>query len=86
MQVVVNSPGALGRAIRDARVAAGLTQRQLADRAGTKQPTVSNVERGITAGSLGTVFRLLAALQLELVLQPRASSDPARAWERGSGG
>jgi transcriptional regulator with XRE-family HTH domain len=73
----------LGRALRDARREHGLTQRQLATLSGVAQPTISNIERGVSSVSLDTLLRILAALRLELVLQPRASDDLASHWQHG---
>lgn len=69
----VQSAGALGRAIRDARRARGLTQSELADLSGLTQPTVSSAERGARDVSFDTVLRLFAALQLDLVAESRSA-------------
>ena len=81
MQTLVQSPSALGRAVRDARRLAGLTQQQLARLAGVAQPTVSNMERGASRVSLDTLLRILAALKLELILQSRESRGLAARWQ-----
>jgi transcriptional regulator with XRE-family HTH domain len=60
--------------LREARTRAGLTQRELAKRAGTAQSVVARVERGQTSPTLETLTRLLAAtgfnVRMELVPQP----------------
>jgi len=71
MQTLVLSPASLGRALRDARLAKGLTQGQLAKRAGVSQPTISSVERGVSNVSLDTLLRLVATLRLEILLRSR---------------
>ena len=81
MHTLVQSPTALGRALRDARRRQGLTQQQLAGLTGVAQPTVSNVERGAKRVSVDTILRLSAALNLELVLQSRPDVDLAAAWQ-----
>ena len=81
MQTLVQSPLALGRALRDARRRRRLTQQQLADLAGVTQATVSNVERGVSRVSLTTLLRILAALKLELIVQSRESESLATAWQ-----
>ena len=81
MRTLVQSPLALGRALRDARRRRRLTQQQLADLAGVTQPTVSNVERGVSRVSLTTLLRILAALKLELIVQSRESESLATAWQ-----
>jgi len=81
MRTLVQSPLALGRALRDARRRKRLTQQQLADLAGVTQATVSNVERGVSRVSLTTLLRILAALKLELIVQSRESESLATAWQ-----
>ena len=72
MRTLVQSQKALGRAVRDARRRQGLTQRNVAEKAGIGQPTVSNVERGTQSVTLDTLLRILSTLRLELIIQDRA--------------
>ncbi|HUF27834.1 MAG TPA: helix-turn-helix transcriptional regulator [Gemmatimonadaceae bacterium] len=55
-----------GALVRDARRAAGLSQRELARRAGTAQSVVARVESGRTSPSSATLARLLGAAGREL--------------------
>lgn len=66
-----------GRLLRDARTHAGLSQRELARRAGTAQSVVARVERGLTSPGWETLSRLLAAAGFELQpgLVPRPAGD-----------
>jgi transcriptional regulator with XRE-family HTH domain len=59
--------------IRHARHAAGITQLEVAQRAGTAQPAVAAYESGARAPSLTTLVRLLSACEhdVELVTHPR---------------
>ncbi len=57
--------------VRTARRRAGLTQRELADRAGTSQPAVARCERGGVIPTLASLNRLLRACSEELVLSSR---------------
>lgn len=77
--MVVTSLG--GDLIREARRRAGLTQADLAARAGTSQSGIARWESGRTAVSLDDVLRLvrLCAFDLELLLLPRDESDMAQA-------
>ena len=70
-----------GDLIREARRRAGLTQAELAVRAGTAQPAIARWESGRTAVSLDDVLRLvrLCGFDLELMLVPRDESDLAQA-------
>lgn len=47
--------------VREARLRAGLTQRELARRAETSQSVVARIEQGRSDPSTGTLARLLAA-------------------------
>jgi HTH-type transcriptional regulator/antitoxin HipB len=58
-----------------------MTQEEVAARAGIAQPTLSNIERGEASVPLSTLLRVLSALDLELVVQPRQSRDLARVWD-----
>ena len=55
-----------GRLVRRAREQAGLSQRELARRAGTSQSVVARIEHGRTDPSTATLARLLAAAGFEL--------------------
>ena len=80
---IVNSTSLLGRSIRDARRRQGRTQSELAVRAGVTQATVSNVERDVSPPGMDTILRLLAAVRLELVVQPKPDQAPKAPWEDG---
>jgi transcriptional regulator with XRE-family HTH domain len=55
-----------GNLLRDARIRAGMSQRQLARRARTTQSVVARVELGQASPSWSTLTRLLAAAGFEL--------------------
>ncbi len=59
--------------LRNARARAGLTQTQLAQRAGTSQATISAYEHGRKAPSIETLSRLLAAAGARLTTAPAAA-------------
>lgn len=61
------SPGTL---IRQARTDAGLSQHELATRAGTSQATLSAYERDRKDPSAATLFRILAATGAQLATVP----------------
>lgn len=67
--------------IREARRRAGLTQAELAHRAGTAQPAIARWESGRTAVSLDDVVRLvrLCGLDLEFAVVEHDHSDMAQA-------
>ena len=55
------------RLIRESRAAAGLTQAELAERAGTSQPTIAAYESGDKVPNASTLERVLAATGTTLV-------------------
>jgi HTH-type transcriptional regulator/antitoxin HipB len=63
----------LGAALKRAREIKRLTQKQLAERTGLRQATISGVEEGRGGIRFSTIETLLNALELELVVRPRAS-------------
>ena len=68
-----------GPLIRERRLAHGLTQTQLALRAGTTQTALSRLERGELSPSFATVQRILFVLgeTCELVVKPLAGDHDA---------
>ena len=67
--------------VREARRRAGLTQRELAERAGTTQSAVARLESGRTSPSFDSVLRLirLCGFRLDVALDPYDDSDVAQA-------
>jgi transcriptional regulator with XRE-family HTH domain len=63
----------LGRMLADARRRAGLSQDELAERAGTSRPTLSSYEHGHRSPTLRTAARILAAAGFELSVAPRVT-------------
>jgi XRE family transcriptional regulator, regulator of sulfur utilization len=63
---------ALGRAVRETRLALGWTQQQLADRAGTSRSMVGHVEAGMVNVSIDTAATLCDALGLRVDFGLRA--------------
>lgn len=60
-----------GKLLEQARVDAGLTQDELARRAGTSRPTLSAYEHGRKSPTVATFARILAEAGLDLTAQPR---------------
>ena len=55
--------------LQEARRRAGLTQRELAARAGTSQSAIARIERGRQLPSLETLQRILRACDLDLQIR-----------------
>ncbi len=71
MSLKIVSPESLGQALRAERKKKGLTQKSVGTSVGIEQHTISKIENGNPGAELGTLFRVLAALDLELVVLPR---------------
>ncbi|WP_020398768.1 helix-turn-helix domain-containing protein [Kordiimonas gwangyangensis] len=73
---LVRSAKDIGIALRRRRRKHNLTQAALAQRAGLRQSTVSQVENGLETVKLSTIIELMRVLDLEIQLQPRSKSTP----------
>lgn len=60
--------GSVGEQVRQLRLAAGLTQEELARRTGSTQPAVARLEAGRSVPTLATLEKLARALGQDLHL------------------
>jgi transcriptional regulator with XRE-family HTH domain len=68
----------IGAAIREARDEAGITQKELADRAGMSRASIANIEAGRQQFPLHVLYRIARALDVDATrLLPAASQDEA---------
>lgn len=81
MKQVLSVPDQVGLLVQGARKSAGLSQTALAGRLGISQSRMSAMELDPSSINLEQLLALLAALNLELVVQtkPGSSSDKASA-------
>lgn len=76
----------LGRAVRDARTRAGLTQEQLCEAAQVSRRWLVRLEQGHRSAELSKVIDVLRALDLDLAVVPRpAIKEPTLAEVLGEG-
>jgi transcriptional regulator with XRE-family HTH domain len=63
--------------LRDARVMAGLSQRELANRGRTAQSVIARIESGVTSPTWETLSRVLAAagFELDVTLRPLGNAS-----------
>ncbi|MGM0412590.1 MAG: helix-turn-helix domain-containing protein [Pseudomonadota bacterium] len=66
----------LGEALRARRRSLGLTQADLARKAGVRQPLISDIECGATNTRVETILDLCAFLELDWMLVEREKDDP----------
>lgn len=76
-------PGFGGPLIREARLRAGLTQQQLADRTGRERSVIARWEQGAVSPSIDNLIAVVHACEFELplVLVPRDTSRKERLEE-----
>ena len=75
MEQLIYSPKALGSAIKRQRKAKKLSQDAAGSAFRIEQSTVSSIEQGARGTRLETLFRMLAALDLEMVIRPKKITE-----------
>lgn len=83
MRRLLSSPTIAGSLILQARLRADLTQRELAEKAGTAQSTISAYEQGKKDPAMGSLLRILqaAGFDLRMRLAPHDDHDETlAAW------
>ena len=60
----------LAIALSKARKAQGLTQKELSEKTGIRQPVISRLEHGDTATQIDTLIRLFAAMNMKMQVVP----------------
>lgn len=75
MEIVARTPAQLGAALKSARLRRGLTQTEAASNVGLRQKTVSSMENIGSRTSVDTLYKMLSALDLELVIRERKRGD-----------
>ena len=73
MDYVARTPAQLGPILRSIRIERGLTQREAGTKVGLKQSTVSAIESHSARTSVDTLYKLLSALELELLVRDKPS-------------
>lgn len=76
MQLRAQTHEQLASVLRGQRRGAKLTQKQAAALVGLLPKTISSLESDPERASVGSLFKLLSALGLEMVLQPKAGKMP----------
>ena len=80
MDTMAHTPRQLGQVLNGRRKSRQLTQSEAADMVGLLPKTVSRLERATETASVESLFKLLSALQLELVVRSRPQETPDREW------
>nr|AOH35793.1 transcriptional regulator [Luteimonas sp. JM171] len=79
---VIRTPRQLGPLLRALRRQAGLTQADVAGQLGVTRQAVSELENRPESATFERLMKLCAVLGVEIALQPRDASRPAKplAW------
>lgn len=75
MKTLARTSRQIGTTIQRTRKQHGWTQAQLAERAGLRQETISIIESGAKPSKLRSILAILAALDLEFTIGPRAKGS-----------
>ena len=76
----IKTPQHLGAVLQGFRRERGLTQKEVGAKVGMTQKAVSKIELVPSRAGLNLIFKILAALDLELVLRPRGKADRTSDW------
>ncbi|MDC0980282.1 helix-turn-helix transcriptional regulator [Bdellovibrionales bacterium] len=79
-ELSARAPDQLGVALKRLRKMSGMTQSELANKAGVQQRTISKIENGQQNTEVSTLFNLCAVLGLELVIRPRGKGQKTPKW------
>ena len=74
MDYFITTPSQLGKVLKGRRVSLDLTQGKAGEKVGVLPKTVSAIENTPGGSTIDTFFKLLSALELELVLKPKEVS------------
>lgn len=82
MQQLIRTPAQVGQLLQGQRKRLGLNQTELGKQIGLSQKRQSALELAPDRITLEQLLRMLAALDLELVIQDKAANkpDPAQDW------
>jgi HTH-type transcriptional regulator/antitoxin HipB len=76
----IKTPQQLGAVLQGCRKARALTQAQTGERIGLPQKEISKLELDPSNTTLARVFKLLAALELEIVVRERGAAGKSTEW------
>lgn len=77
MEYVARTPQQLGQILKACRAKRQLTQGMVGARVGVRQSQLSSIETRGADITVDTLYRLLSALDLELVLRDKRADNPA---------
>jgi len=76
MEYHIHTPSQLATALKSGRKTRGMTQQLVASRVGLLPKTVSALENSPDTSSIESLFKLLSALGLEIILRTKDDTPP----------
>jgi len=77
----INTPNQLGKVLQGYRKLNGFTQKNTGEKVGLLPKTISSLELTPQKSTIGSLFKLLSALELEIIITERSShSTPQSDW------
>lgn len=80
MNYTAHTPKQLGQVLRGQRKSQKLTQKEAAQVVGLLPKTISKLELATETATIESLFKLLSALQLELVVRSKSQESPTKEW------
>ena len=80
MKQVAGSPEQLGKILRGERQTKEMSQQEIASKVGMRQKTVSALELDGGRSTIASLFRLLSALDLAIVIQRKSDLSSESDW------
>lgn len=80
MKATAHTPKQLGQILKGQRKSQALTQKKAADMVGLLPKTISKLELDTDTSTIESLYKLLSALQLELVVQTKSQASSSREW------
>jgi len=80
MNYAVHTPKQLGQVLKGQRKSQKLTQQDASKTVGLLPKTISKLELATETATIESLFKLLSALQLELVVRSKMQESSAREW------
>ncbi len=78
--MLIPSPQALATYLKDEREKRGLSQSELGENVGLRQKTISDFENNPSNTRIETLFKMLAALNLQIHAKEADTSEPS-SWK-----
>jgi HTH-type transcriptional regulator/antitoxin HipB len=80
MNYTAHTPKQLGQVLKGQRRSQQLTQKQAAQVVGLLPKTISKLELATETATIESLFKLLSALELELIVRSKSHESPNREW------